>query len=748
MRLPALLNYKMERTRIILLTLVSTLIPVAIMSWLPTRSLVSPQAADPSVLCEVHIEQGVEAARTGMYDAAAEYLRLAIEEAPTQEWRAKAGLRMGQSLANLAGIKPGNYALMAQQYLLAAMSQMRRDDPLYMEALRAFIEVSDLVKDRLMLEHTARQLLDSVTQPEIKEAIYRQWIKDRIATSTYIRTKAIVDEAQALIPARKDRSVFGLLNVAIARKLLQDDAWFREYRMKNPDREVAALRAEIANGVIAWLRAQVDMGSETKSECLFQLAAIYYNSGDRVNAKMYLRMFMQDEPSKHLDETLLLSAGLARQDGDLEGASLSMRIYLRRYKVSAVAEKELMAVLDILEMKGSTKETYELLKEAVNPANIGGQNISSLVRAAKMAGRLGYNADAWKHYQVLVNNEATPAVIKDLLLVEADLCIERKETAEARKWLMEYLNTTHLDPNRPAGLFLLFRVQQLEDAPPVDNLLTGIAASSANSTHPYTIETMLAVARKLEDLGLYAAAEARFSHIALLQQIGIGTNSPVLVNMVGRGRMGVARCLLKSGNKVKADRQLRELCGDTMTSVVRSEAAYWWATIAVDEAQGREAVRRLALVSTNGLGSTMIDRTDMEKMAAGVLTGENWKNAADFIFMRAAGLPVGEQQECLGRICRVLFAILEKKGNAEGLKYVLNLAARSPVGNSPVFKEMLLKFATTTIRAGTTSALVDFLQPYMTGPENEVQRICREDPEIISLCKQVQKVRPEANSCL
>ncbi|MEI6808157.1 MAG: hypothetical protein WCN95_05495, partial [bacterium] len=465
-------------------------------------------------------------------------------------------------------------------------------------------------------------------------------------------------------------------------------------------------------------------------------------------AKMYLRMFMQEEPSKHLDETLLISAGLARMDGDFEGASFSMRIYLRRYKVTAPAEKELMAVLDLLETKGTAKATYELIKDAISPANLGGQNFSSLIRAAKLAGRLGFTADAWKHYQVLADNKASPAIIKDLLLVEADLCLARKDTGEARKWLAEYLRITRLDPNRPAGLFLLFRVQQIENAPLVDALLTGIAASAANSTHPYTIETMLAVARNLEDLGLYGAAEARFSHIALLQQVGISTNSLPLVDMVGRARIGSSRCLLKSGDKVKADRQLREICCDTRASVVRSEAAYWWATIAVDEAQGREALRRLALVSTNGLESPMIVRVDIEKKTAGVLAGENWKNAADFIFMRASELPAQEQQECLGRICLVLFAALEKKGNAEGLQYVLNLAARSPAGSGPLFKEMLLRFATTAIRDGSTSLLVDFLQPYMIGPENEVQRICRGDPVITSLCRQVQEVRPGARSCL
>ncbi|MEI6808291.1 MAG: hypothetical protein WCN95_06185, partial [bacterium] len=289
MKLPSWLSFKIDRTRILLLALASALIPVAIISWLPVRGLISPEVVDPAVLCGAHIEQGIDAARMGTYDAAMEYLRLAITEAPTPQWRARAGLRMGQTLATWARVQSGNYALMAQQYLLAAMSLLRREDPLYLEALRTFIDVSDLVKDHLLLEHVARQLLDSVTQPDDKEAIYRQWIKDRIATSTYIKTKTILDEAQTLIPDRKAKSAFGLLNVAIARKLLEDDAWFQEYRMKNPDRELRELHADIANGVIGWLKAQIDMGLETKSECLFQLAAIHYNSGDRANAKMYLR---------------------------------------------------------------------------------------------------------------------------------------------------------------------------------------------------------------------------------------------------------------------------------------------------------------------------------------------------------------------------------------------------------------------------------------------------------------------------
>lgn len=732
----------------ILLALLLALVPVAAVTWFRRpQAVVLPLRHDDAV-CEYFIERGTDWARNGEYETAMRDLHTAIRLASTRRWRAKASLRMGMILAKRARTKSEPYALMAQQYLLAAMNAVQRDDSIHQEALRVFIEVAALSGDRVLFEHVAQRLIDSAIRPVDKEAIYLQWIKNRIATSTYLQTKQLMDEAGRRLPDRAAGSAFGFLNVAIARELLRNEAWFEEYRKKDLDRAPGEFRTEIAGEAVAWLEKQAEENSGMQSECFFQLAAIHYSLGNWGEAKANLRLFRQADPNRHEDATILIMAGLARQDGMLDDADQAMRTFVRRHQITAEAEKEILTIVDLLEANGNLKSAYELLKESAGSVWMGARNHAALSRVVRMAGRLGLDAEAWQYYKMLVSSRAPAGLLKDLLLAEADQCAALGNLPGARTWLQEFLRIPGSYVSRADGLYRMFRVQRNENAPVGETMITGTAASQINPTHPYTVETILNMAASLEDIGLYRAAVDHFNSITLLERVGLGTNSQALLDMVGKANMGAARCLLKSGDRAKANHRFRSICSGARSGAVKSEAAYWWATMAVDEGQGREALRRLGLTNTNSLTAPLIGRMEIEKRIAGILTGEDWKDAADFVFRRATELAPEDQRDCLRRVCVILFNKLEKAGNVEGMQRVLELAAGSSIGKGPFFREMVMRLSTVTIRDRSAAALAEFMKPYFSGPENEIRSVSKDEPVLQDIYRQFQEVRPEAERCM
>jgi tetratricopeptide (TPR) repeat protein len=732
----------------ILLSILGVLIVVAATTWIRGFSI-APQTVVDDGYYNYFMDLGVKDANLGEYDDAMDELHSAIDEARTSDEKALAGLQMGRILTDRARVQSGPYALMAEQYYLAAMNAVQPQNPIRQKAIRMLLEASGLAENRTRFDRMAQELLNSTSDQDDRQAIYIQWIKDGLSAGTYAETIKLMKEATAKMPGDAAQGTLGFLNIEIAKKLLQNDDWFQEYKRQYSDRTPADLKAEIVNVAVRWLENKGRQNPKLSDECDFQMASIYYAHGDWSQAKSCMRGFLTLEPTVHKDESLLMMTGLLRREGELESADQIMRTYVRKYGVTEAGCNEVQCIVDLLEGKGQFKEAYQLLKVTANETLKGKHNNALLVRAAKMAGRLGLNADAWEIYRgIKSSNSRTPGIL-NLLIEEADMNLARNEIAEAKKWLTEYLRSAPPGENRAEGLFRLFRLKQKENTSMVETLVTGIAASRANPEHPSGIETIMDVAKDLESIGLYNAAVARFSQVSVLEHVGMDTNSQALVNMVGQACVGEARCLLESGDKVKADRRCREICRERCySSAIRSEAAYWWATIAMDEGQGREALRRLSIMKTNGLESSMICLADIENNTGKVLTGEDWKQAVDCIFQMSLDLNEDERKKCLARSCHVLFIKFDEDRNVNAMQYVVDKAASSPIGEGPFFKELLFKLATTTINDRNGAVMANFMKQYIDGPKNGIQTVSREESMLMDIYRQFVEIQPEVKGCL
>ncbi len=702
---------------------------------------------DPDARHEFLLWRSALELRAGQYNEAISYLRAAIDEAFSTAHRAEAALRMGQVLLNRSRIQKGDYAFMAQQYFLAVMDALAKDDPLYLEAARMLFNATILSGDQMLFERVARLLVDLTSDPKEKEALYLRWIGNRMQVSSYRETAELMQEAITRMPEQADSRGFGFMRADVARKTLENPVWFQEYGALHPELPTNALRAAISADAMQWLEQKIRVDPQLRSECYFWMARLQESSGNRDDARKYIRLYLKTEPETHFRDALLMTVRLFCQDGDPEAADERMRVFTARYGLDDESEAQLLKLAELFEAQGKLAQAYETLGEAFRFPFEHRAGSAVLNKASRIACRLGRYEEAWGHYKILTSVYIVPALNKDLLLAQADTCLSRNDFTEAEKWVATYLYYFPVDTARAEGLYRLFKIKQMEGAQQAELVTIGLSAMQADVTHPLIMPTLMETAQIMEDLGLYSTAALYYNRLALLGFVG-STNTPTTflrMDSIHPAILGKARCFLKAGEVIKADRLLREICRNRgETSSLQSEAAYWWATIAVENGQGREALRRLDLIESGSLTSNLAVRAEIERQIAVVLTGADWKKVLPAIFRRASDLAPAEQTECLQRACRLLGNCFEQKGEDAAVHLLLNLAANSVLAKTPFFNELFFRFAAVTIRERGVPALVGLMQPDGAGISNVIQSVGFDEPVLFKLYRQFVEVRQEA----
>lgn len=139
--------------------------------------------------------------------------------------------------------------------------------------------------------------------------------------------------------------------------------------------------------------------------------------------------------------------------------------------------------------------------------------------------------------------------------------------------------------------FLLFDTLAENPTATIDltGTVVGIAVRYPNDVR--IVEKLLLTAKRLEEASLFPAAEVYYRQAALLGTLHTHRKA-IDPSLPARAMLGQARVLMETDRMVEADQLLRTINAQKRWSAVWPEAGPLWASIAMQQQQPREALRR------------------------------------------------------------------------------------------------------------------------------------------------------------
>ena len=268
-----------------------------------------------------------------------------------------------------------------------------------------------------------------------------------------------------------------------------------------------------------------------------------------------------------------------------------------------------------------------------------------------------------------------------------------------------------MDSQRADALYKLFMIKLRSKAPTADIILLGTAAIDADPIDPRAVDTLITMAQSLEKIGLLPLAQSQYNKIGLLNVTGIiGEKDNSMTKAIAQAMLGNARCLLQMGERIKADHLLRELCNNFGVEPVRSEAAYWWATLALEAGQTAEARRRLGLADTAQATPEIAAKIQFERNLLDISSGKSVEQTMDIILERIADLPQREFNEFILRAFNTYFEELLATKNYDALQTLMTFVAFGPHANQLPLKKIFLELASEILVEKGPNALAEFIR--------------------------------------
>ncbi len=698
---------------------------------------------------EGYLDFGIKAAQMGREDAAMKSLHLAVRVTSNAEERALAAQKMGQVLASRARITPEPYSAMAKSYFLAAMSAVTATSQVYRDSARLLFDMSAAGGDLELFDKMARERVKLTDNVREQDDVFAVWLATTYQQSTYQHTREVLTEIQEAISNRTSEIKGDAWDKTLRLRLIEDKVWFKEYATMNADDNPETLYRSLASSLIAELKADSATNSVTRSGNDLSLALIHYHIQAYKESWNYLQRFMLSKPTARLDEALLLNSALARERGDVDSALESMQSYLQRYSYNKRAGQEVMDVTHMLEKAGDFERAYDLIKRIMQLVEVAKLPLEVLRQAVQYAGALKLNDAAWDYYQILIESYPDEALRQEIILAETDAGLARMDIKGARRWLAAGIPFGKDEKFRSEMLLREYAINKVDGGPFVQAAFAGLVASRHDPVDPRSVKTLLDVANRLEDEGLYFAALdyynrlEYFGYVAHVSDLRDGKDDLKMLATLGK-----ARASLKAGQLVKANTLFRDLCKTRSATALQSEAAYWWATMAVDGGQGREAVRRLDLVNPELLSPVLQERVRIEECLASVSTGGAWRTSVDGVFAVVDKLSGPSQKSVMQRACRVLYRYFERTRNIDALEYLVNCESERAKIDGGLYREHFSGLAVALVRAGREESLLDVVGAASATNVSDQSLDSAAETVLRALRRQLREVRPEMNRYL
>ncbi len=646
--------------------------------------------------------------------------RLALSSALDASSRNDAALGMALLLLDRAEQEPEPYALMARQYVEALLDTETRPDRLR-EAWRALMGVARAQEDTAGMMAAARHVRELlVCDVERAQLLISEW-DYLLASGSWPDLDSLTHAAEPLSRDERWREEFEYRQALAKAKTLADPAWFDAWARHAGAEEDAAL-AEARSRLFRETIARFERLTESRQEnivqgALFHSARLHALEDDLDAADRLMALFLVREPFVHIKDALLLSVSLARQRGEVRTARELVRTFLRRYAWHEALTDDFLAVVEQAVEHAPAMETLALIDQYVLLPVAEPIRRTLLLQAgdlARDAGDLARAAGYYAEAETSALAAGEDSIAARALFKRAELKIRQGEDEAAWRLLTNYVVRYPSEESYGDALFaLLDTVVRLEKGDG-EIVRLALAAATATPEDARTPETLLNAARRIEAMGLFEQAQVQYAKIMLLQFLRIGRAAErVALNdesVVARAMLGNARCLLRLKEPVRADHVLRNLCALAEPGAVRSEAAWLWASLALENEQLVEARRRLGLVDMNLADPAIAGRVALETLLIGLRTGEATAESAWAVLPMLAAVPAEEEHAAfLREAYRTCFRTVIEEQGVQAARRFLEESAAGPHAALLPLGEMSMRSGRLVLEQEGNAALIAFL---------------------------------------
>jgi tetratricopeptide (TPR) repeat protein len=635
------------------------------------------------------------------FEEAEKKLRMAIDQSPNPKLKLSAALAMGEALMIHSRQKEHPYALMAMRYLKGVLDV--KDELTEEEQRRAYdalLETFAIQKDMsgyLKYFPAAIQVRRSDGE---RIDLYEKSIDLFMKHGSYEQTMKLLEQAKELFRTAGRYNFIILSELRAKEKAFWDEKWFKEYsapfRAGESEKEIKTTLLD--DTVRSYQKVAQQADREIKAECLFRIGRLLANAGDYQNAQKYIQEFLDSNPSSYADEAMLILMRLGRLQDNLRMTLENAFAYINRYWVNDKSYEELLKAITMAEEKYNYADAYKLANNIIQLPVCKKRELFHAY-AARIANRLGLDNEAAWHYGQYLQSIPDNRQLATFLKTMADICIERNDLVNADRWLNEYLAKTPFTKDSEDSDQILYRLCQIRiknNAPIADIYFVGMLTAEMSPTGRKTLDVLLAVAKKMEEAGVYQLAEAQYNKIALLKYGATieGENEDADVSrIVSQATLGKARCLLFKGDLVKADHLFREICRIYKDGPVRAEAAYWWGTMAVADDQLEEASRRFNMVKRSDLSNELAARYDFEVSLIEIQRHGKTSYTLAALFANLASLPPDDRHKYASKAFAAYFKRMEEINDISGMKALLEYVAKSPYAENIPLKDYYFRMA-------------------------------------------------------
>jgi tetratricopeptide (TPR) repeat protein len=691
-------------------------------------------------LCMAEAEELVKAYRD---DDAMKCLGLAIDNAPDVESKALAGLQMGWLLLGKAQGRREPHALAAHQYL-SAVVELTQDEEKLKKAYMGLVKSSRLIGNVQSAYDAIRGAILLAKDPADEAEWRLQYLEVCAELGSWPEMNRFLKELEPSLASVKGGVPYQVMQFTARERLLQNPAWFDEYQRQHSEEPRDKLRTVLLNEAVELSEKIVKRASpEIRDDCYYRLAMLCYGESQYGMSTDYIQKFLDGEPSVRKPDALLLLTRLSVARGDLDAALKIITVYLKRFGFSESAEYDVAAVIDALEKRNRLEDAYRFTRDVLGIPVRWNQWPHFYVKAACLANKLGLKEDAAQYHAMLVESSPGEKILSEAASTLAAISLERNDLLGADKWLVEYL-TQHMDSAQTEKLYDLLDIRIKLNAPLSEILLVGKLAADANPSSPKALAAKMAVAHRMEEVGLSATAEDKYNGTAMLGYMAAEQNlTGTVMTAITDATLGKARCLLAKGDTLKADHLLREVCRLSPRGPIRSEAAYWWATIARGMGQCKEALRRLGLVDPSTIPAELAAGVEFEKSMVDLTAGRKPAVSIKDLFDRLTAAVPKEHSDVVRRAYTSYFDELEKQESAEDMQALLAHAVQSPYTNEIPLKSFALRLADVVLKQKDLPAFVECLSQYealiRAGGNADVLDSAR---ALLSVSTQLEQIKP------
>ncbi len=669
------------------------------------------------------IRQGRQYQRAGRNDMAFRYYQLAIDNALSDKTRAEAGLAMGGYLAERAEDEPYPHAIMARQYLEAVL-ELEDDSQKRFRCYRELIKVCGFSGEIDRVREYSAQARELASEPAVKAALLIQQIDIGLNQGTWAEARDLILEVRKYMDLEGYREKIFLRDAMFAEKMLINDKWFEQwldYRKSEGDAsgDVAKFRKRLYEKTVGVFERLSKCGiARISEEALFRASRLLYREGDYELAQQHLDRFLAMEPHIRQVEAMMLFTQLSRALGKERRAEMLISSFLERFHWNEVAAEEFEWVIDQAVKNGKHDKALSLIDQYKHLPE-GNKDLMDLLQKA---GRIAIDSKMYKkalgYYTELLSVAGHDKVRGHAMVQIAAMERNLGNDNESLKWISKFLGRYPYHDQRGKALYMLLDIQIEKGASDGTVIKTAIAAVNADSRNEKALDTLMLVGRKLEAMGLPGLAQEQYDKISLLRFVKTGKSTgPRFIHLdnestIAKAILGNARCLMKIGEEVKADRLLRELCNSLEPGRLHSEAAYNWALIALKNDQAREAMRRFNLIHTELADKHVAAKTVFEKMRLNMGERGYSKEAADDLLAHISDMPGKDNTEFIRKAYLACFDSLYQEGRLDEMKELLELVRLNNHSDYIPMVEMNLRLGKSILKDRGMEAFIAYIKSH------------------------------------